>query len=89
MQVQRFAGLLLPICIEEAHKKATMVRLAGHLTWDLVSGPPGESTAASRLPSNAAHEHALAVQGCTNQPLQDRAIDEHVALDWTARRVPF
>ena len=51
---------------------------------DLVSGPPGESTAAIRQRSSAARARALARQGCTNQALQGQAIDAHVGLDAAA-----
>ena len=53
---------------------------------DLVQAPPGESSHDIRERSSAARQRAVARQGKTNQALQGREIDEHLALDAAAAR---
>ncbi|HXE77875.1 MAG TPA: YifB family Mg chelatase-like AAA ATPase, partial [Rhodanobacter sp.] len=53
---------------------------------DLVQAPPGEATHDIRERASAARQRAVDRQGKTNQALQGREIDEHLALDAAAAR---
>ena len=48
---------------------------------ELLGAPPGESSAAIRARVAQARARAIERQGCANQALQGRAIDEHVHLE--------
>ena len=52
---------------------------------ELLTAPPGESSASIAARSLAARERAMARQGCTNAQLQGRAIDAHIELAAEAR----
>jgi magnesium chelatase family protein len=53
---------------------------------ELLTAPPGESTAAIRERAAAAGERAIARQGKRNQELQGKEIDLHAGLDEAAAR---
>ena len=53
---------------------------------ELLSAPPGESTAAIRERSTAARQRAVARQGKPNQALQGQEIDAHLRLSGEAMR---
>ncbi|QIL82807.1 YifB family Mg chelatase-like AAA ATPase [Diaphorobacter sp. HDW4A] len=53
---------------------------------ELINAPAGESTAAMRERITQAATRALARQGCANQRLQGRDIDQHAQLDDAAAR---
>ena len=80
-QISRYQGKLSGPLLDRIDLHIEVPSLSAH---DLVSGPPGESTAAIRQRSAAARALALARQGCTNQALQGQAIDTHVGLEATA-----
>jgi magnesium chelatase family protein len=80
-QISRYQGKLSGPLLDRIDLHVEVPSLSAH---DLVSGPPGESTAAIRQRSSAARALALARQGCTNQALQGQAIDAHVGLDAAA-----
>ena len=48
---------------------------------ELLGAPPGESSAAIRARVAQARARAIERQGCANQALQGRAIDEHIHLE--------
>ena len=52
---------------------------------DLLTAPPGESTATMATRSLAARNFAMARQGCTNAALQGQAIDTQARLNDKAR----
>ena len=80
-QVSRYQGKLSGPLLDRIDLHIEVPSLS---VQDLVSGPPGESTAAIRQRSAAARALALARQGCTNQALQGQAIDAHVGLEASA-----
>lgn len=80
-QISRYQGKLSGPLLDRIDLHVEVPSLSAQ---DLVSGPPGESTAAIRLRSSAARARAMARQGCTNQALQGQAIDAHVGLDSAA-----
>ena len=53
---------------------------------ELINAPAGESTAAMRERIMQAASRAFARQGCANQRLQGRDIDQHARLDDAAAR---
>ncbi len=53
---------------------------------ELLQAPAGEPSQAQRERASTARTRALARQGCTNQALQGNAIDQHCALDESARQ---
>ena len=80
-QISRYQGKLSGPLLDRIDLHVEVTSLSAQ---DLVSGPPGESSAAIRQRSDAARERALARQGCTNQALHGQAIDAHVAMDGQA-----
>ena len=53
---------------------------------DLLAAPPGEGTSSIRARCTDARARALARQGKSNQALQGKEIDEHLALDAAAAK---
>ncbi len=80
-QISRYQGKLSGPLLDRIDLHVEVPSLSAH---DLVSGPPGESTAVIRQRSAAARALALARQGCTNQALQGQAIDAHAGLEASA-----
>ena len=77
-QVSRYQGKLSGPLLDRIDLHIEVPSLPAH---DLLSAPPGESTATIAARSLAARELALARQGCTNADLQGQAIDNQSRLE--------
>ncbi len=76
-QVARYQGKLSGPLLDRIDLHVEVPALP---TDELLAASPGESTATVRERVVAARERAMARQGSTNQALQGRQIDEHLAL---------
>jgi magnesium chelatase family protein len=76
-QVARYQGKLSGPLLDRIDLHVEVPALP---TDELLAALPGESTATVRERVVVARERAMARQGCTNQALQGRQIDEHLVL---------
>ena len=77
-QISRYQGKLSGPLLDRIDLHVEVGALAA---GELISTPPGESTAAMRPRIAAARERSLARQGTSNQALSGQAIDEQCRLD--------
>jgi magnesium chelatase family protein len=82
-QVARYQGKLSGPLIDRIDLHVEVPALPAH---ELLQVGPGEGTASIRERCSAARERALTRQGKTNQALQGREIDQHLALDDAAAK---
>jgi magnesium chelatase family protein len=82
-QVLRYQGKLSGPLLDRIDLHVEVPALSAN---DLLNAPPGEGTASIRTRCTEARGRALERQGKSNQALQGREIDDHLALDPAAAK---
>ena len=77
-QIARYQARLSGPLLDRIDLHVEVPALPAH---ELLGAPPGEASAAIRARVAQARAHAIERQGCANNALQGRAIDEHIHLE--------
>ena len=77
-QIARYQARLSGPLLDRIDLHVEVPALPAH---ELLGAPPGESSAAIRARVSQARAHAIERQGCANNALQGRAIDEYIHLE--------